>query len=501
MNILKKLLSRSGKVALSGVQAAGLAAVVGIAGFGAWQYLSSPADDNTAFNPSQYNSGEIVYVAGGNTGSYGGVNYGAGADGKGGSSGLVSSARVRQYDNRRIALDQQSELEQQEESARKAMAHQMGATEGMGIGANEGKGEYVDNNPLAAFGGGESIAGLKDAVANAKAASQAGGAAGGADGARASSLSGSGSGFGSSKGSGLSAGGNAVNNQFAIQNDGKNRLSESALASLQEGKSFGSSGRLGNSRFARFGKDGKGKGGSDLEWMTKRSAEIAQNDKSANEGSRAFLASTQISGGIMIDGETVNTGSASSSDFSTDTQFQGINDFGKNLNNQDNRKKAGWRLFGALLWRFLVATLLIPLLLGLCAGAGSVLGKILQYALAGLVTRWISDLCFQMFDKVTEFREQFGPSGWDTTVQVLVGIVGVLTATAWGGSYFIPSGKIGVAMSMGFSQHMNDLMDMFGIEFSEDSDASRFAKQSGTDKLKELADEFRKAKEEHEGSN
>mgnify|MGYP007016301891 CR=1 FL=1 len=51
--------------------------------------------------------------------------------------------------------------------------------------------------------------------------------------------------------------------------------------------------------------------------MAKRSAEIAGNaSRSANEGSRAFLASTRNSGGITLNGGEVSTGQgATSSDY------------------------------------------------------------------------------------------------------------------------------------------------------------------------------------------
>ncbi len=61
MNIFKKLLDKAGKMALSGLQLAGLTAVVGAAGVGAWQYLSAPAEA-PEFSLPQYNPGTVVLL-------------------------------------------------------------------------------------------------------------------------------------------------------------------------------------------------------------------------------------------------------------------------------------------------------------------------------------------------------------------------------------------------------------------------------------------------------
>ena len=80
MNIFKWITGRAGKVALSAMQAVGLTAVVGVAGIAAWQYLDSPAETNNTFTPAAYDSGEVVYVAGANTGAYAGGSYAGGGE-------------------------------------------------------------------------------------------------------------------------------------------------------------------------------------------------------------------------------------------------------------------------------------------------------------------------------------------------------------------------------------------------------------------------------------
>ena len=70
-HILKWLSSHAGKATVSLVQAAGITAVVGAAGFAAYNYLSSPAENNSFMPPSVYENGNVVYVAsGGGGGTY-----------------------------------------------------------------------------------------------------------------------------------------------------------------------------------------------------------------------------------------------------------------------------------------------------------------------------------------------------------------------------------------------------------------------------------------------
>lgn len=94
---------------------------------------------------------------------------------------------------------------------------------------------------------------------------------------------------------------------------------------------------------------------NDLKDISKRSADAAKNShRSANEGSRAFLASSQNSGGMSIDGagETVSTGSA---DFSTPeaSNLKAIGNWGEQQDDYGDRKEKArkqlaWMWLGTL---------------------------------------------------------------------------------------------------------------------------------------------------------
>ena len=328
MNILKKLIERSGKMALSGLQAAGLAAVVGVAAVGAWQYLSAPSDDATAFNlnnPS--NSGNVVYVAGANGGNYAGgnygtpINYGAGADGKGGSYRLAGGS-MQKINQRQAARDQADRILYEEQKAQEdaEKAYAFGATEGFGNASNAANEQESENNPLAALGGLSDLANIKDAV-NSQV--EAGAAGRGRAASRASGglaeLAKASLGGGSTKAGGADV--NMSSGDFAsagnnLRKDGSSR--EGRRLSGQVG------GLLGNNKFARSQDAENNKIGlKGLELLAAKSKKIAEHDGAANEEANVFLGGDQLSGGLLIAGENVTTGQSSgSSDLSsTDTSL------------------------------------------------------------------------------------------------------------------------------------------------------------------------------------
>ena len=216
MNIFKWLTGRAGKMALSAAQAVGLSAVVGVAGIAAWQYLDSPAD-NTAFNPAaQYDPGEVVYVAGASGGAYG-------------ANGEVESA-FRAKPSKAIEMTEKMTLAQKQAQAMEddvipsvsvsptPSAYQMGATEGLGMNANDGKGEGLDGNPLAAIQG--TMSGMKDVISRAQAQAQAqAGAQNPEEKPGKATLA---SAKRTSAGSAGAGHGQAFNSSFVIQNSGKN---------------------------------------------------------------------------------------------------------------------------------------------------------------------------------------------------------------------------------------------------------------------------------------
>ena len=146
MNILTKFFNRSGKMALSALQAVGLTAVVGVAGVAAYQYLAAPADDTTAFNPAATYNSNVEYVsAGTNAGNYQGTAYGGGAVGNS-SSVRVSSATLQRMNRLEQAAAAREEME---EMSGEVSAYQMsGSTdEGLGMGGNAANDELLKNNP------------------------------------------------------------------------------------------------------------------------------------------------------------------------------------------------------------------------------------------------------------------------------------------------------------------------------------------------------------------
>lgn len=130
--------------------------------------------------------------------------------------------------------------------------------------------------------------------------------------------------------------------------------------------------RRAGSSFMAAGRDGSvGKGRrslrdkeNDLKDISKRSADAAKNsNRSVNEGSRAFLASSQNSGGMAIDGvgETVTTGSA---DFETptDSNLKSIGDWG-NKEDDSGKERSDDRnnLIKLLMGAFFATVVAIPL--------------------------------------------------------------------------------------------------------------------------------------------
>ena len=339
MNILN-MLNRSGKMALSALQAVGLTAVVGVAGVAAWQYLGSPEEDNTAFNPAQYNPGEVVYVAGANTGGYGSNSY-SGVGGEQNSSVRVSAKNLQRIDNRvraeQAALEMEEEaamMQTQQASAAPAPgpAYQMGGTEGFGMGANAANELDLKNNPMAAMS--QSMEGIKNMVANAQQQAQQQAAAQEAPaGAAPAALASARPNWAGKAGSG---GSNGFNASFAVQDSGKNAGGAAkgasgamqgadaiAAAQAQAARMLEGGSRIrGRASFGNAnggltgGRDASIMGGSqgdkdrnDLEFIRKRSADAAANrHRASNEGARAFLASTQVSGGMRIAADNVTTG-------------------------------------------------------------------------------------------------------------------------------------------------------------------------------------------------
>ena len=138
MKLLKLLFNNSGKMALSTLQAMGVAAAVGVAGVAAWQMLAGGSDVNpdTAF--SSYDESEVVYVASGADGGYDNANYGEGGEVRSGIRVKQSRAmQLMEQDAQRAPLAAADNLDRQEQEIQ---AFKMdGSTEGLGMGKNAAK--------------------------------------------------------------------------------------------------------------------------------------------------------------------------------------------------------------------------------------------------------------------------------------------------------------------------------------------------------------------------
>lgn len=358
MNIFQWLKSKSGKLPITLAQAAGIAAVVGAAGFGAMNFLSSPADNNNTFLPPSANQGQVVYVAqGGGGGQYE-------ANGEVGSAFKAAPSRAIQLANQQAA--RQAQTRALEEAAGQSTYQQPGdevnpqmpkayqvsnADLGLGMGSNADK---QLNGSLEVFSNIQNqLAGVTQAVNNAQAGSaQAAGAAapGNTSGQTAAQLASASRNWGNN-GLTRAGGGSGSANSFVVQNSGKNAddktaaaavaqagdaiaQAQAAMASMQEGTRMRSRANFGRSEGLGQDKDAAaqrarrfGKGRDELSFIRKQTAAInANKTNAANEGGNPFLASTKISGGLTVSGDNVTTGTGSSGDLrsTTDTQLKGI---------------------------------------------------------------------------------------------------------------------------------------------------------------------------------
>ena len=489
MKLFKWLKDKAGKMPISITQAAGLTAVVGAAGFAAMSYLSSPADNNTTFiPPSAYEqSGDVVYIS---------QNGGGGqyeANGEVGSSFRAAPSRSIQLANQQAVRERQArELEDanvqptyagEGGSTLDAKAYQLGGADvGLGMGTTADK---QLNGSLEMFNNLQNqLAGVSASVNNAvQAGSQSGTRAGapaqntpGATSRQtAAQLANAPRNWG--QGGVTRAGsGNGVSNTFTIQNSGKNpgtkeanaalaqvgnvvADAQAAMANLQrEGTRMRSQARFGNSAGLGADRDAAvqearrryGNAKSELEWIRKQSAEIAKNKTNeANAGGRPFLASTKISGGLMVDGSNVTTGQGSSSaDLSTaDRQMRGVKakmqdiqtDFQERTKKRHDMRKWMW-------WAFPAALVAIPLIARLRLLARTLEGTLWGFPLAQILNAMavvalllaLTPVIALLFSAIS-YAKQWGGDGFSTFAEVLSGVLtGGLLA-----SFFIPViGKI-----------------------------------------------------------
>lgn len=438
---------------ISIAQAAGLAAVVGAAGFGAMTYLSSPSTDNNAFiPPSVYEQqGNVQYVAQ----SAGGGQYT--------SNGEVKSAFLAtQSDSIRLA-NQQFERENQaraledadvqpiyaEEngSAQMPKAYQMGQTDlGLGMGST---GDKQQNGSLEMFSQlQKQLSGIGDVVNNAQAkaaAAQQGGAqagaASGTSGQTAAQLSNAQHNWGQG-GLTRAGSGGGIDNSFALQNSGKNQGAEAAAAMAQMGNvmadaraslekmqegarvrsraNFGPSDGLGSDRNLSGQRERRlsTKERDELRFIHKQTAEIAKNKtNTATAGMDPFLSSAKLSGGITVDGNVTTGQGASSSDLNNaDKQIKGVHaGLAGTQANMDERELVRDNLKHFLLTEFMVALTAmfgISVLVRLAKAASGPWAAFFWAAAGVLTALTLLYIWYGTIKYVTDYNGTCGSDGW-----------------------------------------------------------------------------------------
>ena len=478
MRKLIQIFNKSGKMALSAMQAVGITAVVGAAGIGAWQYLSGPADDNTAFSPSQYTtSGEVVYVAGANTGGYTGGSYG----GKSESAVQVSGRTLQLLDRQAQAEKIAQEMEDNSYAYSEQEAYHMGGTEGLGMGANYVSDANSATDPTTAMQ--QSMAGMQDMMNRAQ--QQISGVA--AAGKNASGKEGK-----PQEGKGgvptlasiapnwsNGAGGNGGGSSFVLQDSSQTggarngsgqggsgaQDASSAIANAQaeaarmmEGarirgrSSFGNTSGLSNDRDASVAGGRRGRRGqSDLEDIQKRSADAAANKNRSNtEGARAFLAGGSLSGGMIIASDNFVTGEGQSSkdfDTSNTAHLRGIHDWSDEQDDTSDLRDADrsellWLMIGAT-----VATLALMLVIALTKDLPPY-GWIA--ALAATVA--IAALIVALAVKVYRYQDSWGWDGMPISGLAVISLLGFGAVAAWtflGDALFSIGMKVAEFLGMG----------------------------------------------------
>lgn len=495
MNILTKLVNRSGKMALSALQAVGLTAVVGVAGVAAYQFLGTSADDNMAFNPAgQYNPGEIVYVSGANTGNYVGNAYGGKLErstGEPGSTMQVSTKTLKLLENQEMAERAAQELAENERemslSQVNTPAYQLGQTEGLGMGANVANEQNLAGSPMGAMSGvmGQQMANIQNMMSSAQQQAQA--AAGKAEKDAQAAQGGKGTptlasatpnwrSGSSSAGGGVSNGGGS---SFVVQNSGKNAPkggdmtaamgalanAQNVMNSMKEGSqikakaSFGNSSGMGKSKDATvMGGRNSQQGKDDLKFFQKRSAEVAANKNRHNTEANVFLAGTQISGGIMISADHVNLGNGKGSkDFSTnvDTQLSALEGALQEpidtVTKQDEDREnllLGWLLATA----GIAAGIALMFWFAKLAQAATIPWvSVAFWVLFGIACAAVLTLAVGLIVNAAKYADKWG-GDWMSTWAGITGIVGVVAA---GISLFYN-------VSDKFQQFCDGLLNIFG---------------------------------------
>ena len=343
MKLFHLLKNRNGKMTLSTAQTIGLAAVVGVAGVGAWQMLSSSKDVNPDTMFSAASEPEIVYVTGGSpAGEYTGYGEGGAVIS---TSSYAKKARGMElgfetFEGGPAAYAQRPDLDSQEDSIQ---AYKMdGQFEGLSAGNEAVEQRAATGDDLNGLGNGADMqAQIADIVAQAK--QQAASAGAPADvlnaGEQAAVQSEAAAAIRGSLGEGGSGSGKWGMAEGMARANGHNLnatpLQAPTAGSLRSGTLNGTDGQSASGATTRADvvgvspkfEGGRGsvieagrrfRGNNSLEGLRKDSADVAANRKrSANEGSRGFFAAEQQSGGLRLTGTSsaLETDGNSSNDY------------------------------------------------------------------------------------------------------------------------------------------------------------------------------------------
>lgn len=233
------------------------------------------------------------------------------------------------------------------------------------------------------------------------------------------------SGRNGSSGGNVNKGGNSLGSVDGYKISGAMPQSSVAYSSANMGNG---SANFGGPRSGRVGRGMQSGDGRTLNQIAKRSVEIARNkNRSANEGSRAFLASSRNSGGITLDSGVALSEGTASEDFSAPT----VKSIGKaeqtlqdttlrELQRKQHRQRL-MRSMISLIFLTIPAMFVIASLM-----KGGLFSKIAAFAIGAAM---LTAIALFMADAI-KFMKQWGGSGL-TTASMFVGpaLAGLIVAS------------------------------------------------------------------------
>lgn len=373
MKILKLLKNASGKIVMGVPQLAAIAGVGMLAVYGAYETDSTYASKEAPIR------------------TLSGITRSSVQEGLQQKDGLLTSINVKDSLNQvatpeeRAALEAQngfsSQLVDQTENQianwNPGAAAGSAQTEGLGMGANETVMQGPAGAPRAASSL-PSVNGGRVAAAAAQGGATQPPALGSASMARASgSAFNAASGPIASSGSGTrsaSASGGAAGSGEGYHFSGAMPSGSNAVSAMAGGQAFGAGSAtfMAGGRYATTSRGPRSfREKNDLRDIAKRSADAAGNrTRSANEGSRAFLASTRNSGGMAVEGGVAADNGGASSDFepARAAKLRAIDDWADQEDDfAEKQEKARKRLMWMVLALVAVSVAAIPIAYNLIA--------------------------------------------------------------------------------------------------------------------------------------